>query len=103
MPGIGIIIAGVALDGEDDRTVFRAAQLATQHGAELLLVHVIENVTAVDRTSTGALDMNAVNAMLAREAEERLESIIARAGPNPRWRVVVAQGRPFEAIANLLH
>lgn len=94
------IIAGLALDGEDEPVLARAMQLAERHGARLILVHVIEAMT---HGGAEALDADAAKAMLARAAADRLDEVVARGVPGARPECVVAEGRPFEVITDLLH
>lgn len=93
------IIAALALEGEDDPVVARAARLARQHGARLILVHVIEDMAAGDPEAFHALDAGAVSAVLERDAADRAGAIAGDLGIEPE--IVIAQGKPFEVVCDL--
>jgi nucleotide-binding universal stress UspA family protein len=98
---IKTIIAGLALDGGDDPVLARAVSLAGQHGARLLLVHVIENMASVD-AEVLALSSDALQAMLEKEAGDRLEQIAGTAALAGRSRNIVTAGKPFDVITGLM-
>lgn len=96
------IIAGLVLDGGDEPIIARAMQLAAQHRARLILVHVIENMALADAMTIDGVSADSVKAMLEQEAADCLDAIAARTAPGISHESRVAEGKPFEVIAGLL-
>jgi nucleotide-binding universal stress UspA family protein len=103
MSDIRTIIAGLALDGRDRPALDRAILLSAQHGARLILVHVIESGVIPDAAASGGIDPENVTAMLRREAADRLDAILAEASVGIHSDRIVVEGTPFEILLDLSH
>jgi nucleotide-binding universal stress UspA family protein len=95
------IIAALALDGGDDPVAARAMQLAAQHDAALILIHVIEDMDTGEAGLPSGMDAAAVRNMLERHAANRVDAIVTRMAPENRPACIIRAGRPFEAIMDL--
>jgi len=89
------IIAGLALDGTDGPVLARARQLAGQHGARLVLVHVLEAPPAGEAEG---LDMAGARSLLEADAAARLAALAGDLAVESR----IVWGRPFEVLSGLI-
>ncbi|ODT77400.1 MAG: hypothetical protein ABS76_26805 [Pelagibacterium sp. SCN 64-44] len=89
------IIAGLALDGTDGPVLARAGQLAGQHGARLMLVHVLEAPPAAEAEG---LDLEGATRLLKEAAAARLAELAGGLAADIR----IAWGRPFEVLSGLI-
>ncbi len=71
---IRIIVAAVALENGDEPVVHRAFQIAQEHGARLVLVHVIESLRATAVLPLPAEE--AVSRVLVADATQALERLV---------------------------
>lgn len=97
---IRTIIVGLALEVDDDPVAPRALQLAQQHGARLIAVHVIENPIKGDRTLSPPVDQAAVVDILETEARARLQRMFADAASPVE--IVVQAGKAHEVLDGLV-
>ena len=91
------IIAALALETEGDPVADRALQLARQHGARLVFVHVIEDGALHETGLPASADAETLRRTLEQDAADRLRQM---AGDDSARAVeiVVAAGKPFEVI-----
>lgn len=95
------IIAALMLDG-DDAIVTRAARLARQHGARLVLLHVLEDIEPESRVPLPT-SAEAMTRVRSEAAMTRMRALLAEAGLTGE--AVVESGKPhlaIEALARLL-
>lgn len=95
------ILAALALESDTDPVAGRAMQLAAQHGARLLLVHVVETPRAGAGDLAAPLDDAALAVILEDQARERLTELAARARRGSGVEIVVRCGRADEVIDEL--
>ncbi len=93
---IRTIIAALALETDGDPVPDRALQLAAQHGARLVLVHVVENVG--DIVAWNAAGMTLPLAALRQHADDRIRQMI---GPRNAVDIVVDTGVPHAILHDL--
>lgn len=72
---IKTIVAAIALQNEDDLVAGRVIQLAKQHDARLIVVHVIEDATSDAPNVPKLIDRSAINQILEEEATDRLKKL----------------------------
>lgn len=96
---IHTIIAALSLDADSNPVADRAFQLAAQHGARLILVHVLETVA-----HTPALAMSYTASPLStlrQEAHQRLQQKIDEKRPQNAVDIVIKEGAPYAIIREL--
>ncbi|HWL48099.1 MAG TPA: universal stress protein [Sphingomonadaceae bacterium] len=94
---INEIVAAIALETATDPVAERALQLARQHGAHLVLVHVLENLSLIEDVAGWATLRQALEA----RAREHIEQLLA-GRDRPDLEIVIEQGRAharIEAVA----
>lgn len=96
---IKTIVAAIARENGDEPVAHRAIQLAQEHEARLIFVHVIESVPAPDPHLPLPADEKAVSRVLMADAVESVERIIASAGG--RAEISVEFGKADELIERL--
>ena len=97
---IKTILAAVALEGHDDPVAGRAAQLAEQHGARLIAVHVIEDIDAEKQYFPAHSDHGAIHEILNTDARDRLSALFEPTS-DPK-EIVVETGKPHDVIDRLI-
>ena len=97
---IKTILAAVALEGHDDPVAGRAAQLAEQHGARLIALHVIEGLDAEKQYFPAHADRRAINEILKANARDQLKELFEKASDPAE--VVVETGKPHDVIDRLI-
>lgn len=95
---INTIVAALALETDSDPVVGRALQLARQHDARLVFVHVVEDVMPDDANLPASLNATALRGMLERGATDRIRQMIGNSGPGVAAEIVVDAEKPFKVI-----
>lgn len=98
---IRTIVAALALETDKDPIAGRALQLARQHGARLILVHVLEDTLLDDADLPGSLDVTALRGVLERDAAERIGKLTGNPGADMVAETVVDAGKPFQIITEV--
>lgn len=94
---INTIVAALALETDSDPVVGRALQLAYQHEARLIFVHVVEDTIPGDRLP-GSLDAAALHAMAEGDAADRIRQLTGNSDPKVTADIVVRTGKPYRLI-----
>lgn len=97
---IRTIVAAVSLETDNDPVVDRALLLAKQHKARLVLVHVIENLSAHGAWKGGGA--NQFLPVLKQQAEARIKALIAHAMPEGPVEIIIEAGAPYELVTHVL-
>lgn len=92
------ILVALDLQGDSERVAARAVQLANQHKAQLVCVHVIEDLL-YDAGLPASIDAAMLVGMLKDQSASRLHGLLA-AAENPAV-VHVQTGKPHGVIENL--
>jgi len=95
MPITRILVA-LALDADTERTAERAIQLAIQHQAQLIGVHVVENLPLQDPALSDFVDAGSLAARIEEEARHHLQSLLETAEKPAIHHV--GHGRPHDVI-----
>lgn len=95
---IKTILVALALEGDCARVAGRAVQLATQHEAQLVGLHVLET-PPVGASLPASVDAAAMAGMLEDQAARQLQSLLGKAGKPARLHVEA--GRPHAVIQRL--
>lgn len=82
------ILLGADLSARSDRAIDRAVQLARQHGAELVALHVMEGGQGADEVSWGHLTPDTIKARVLRELDAGGVDVT----------VALAEGRASDAL-----
>ena len=93
---IKTIVAALALQYPGDQVALRAMQLTQQHGARLIVVHVIEDFSLADHNWPAATDKSAVIAALKDEAATQLSQMFAASSITPE--IVIETGKSHDII-----
>lgn len=96
---IKVIIAALALEGDDERIAARAIQLASQHGARIVAVHVMENLPVDDGQLPASLDSAFLTDMIAEHKTAQLRTLMEAA--TSAVSLVVEAGKPHAIIEKL--
>lgn len=97
---IRTIIAALSLEAGSDPVLERALQLASQHGARLILGHAVETIgDAAMWTAAGAAPPVPA---LQQEAENRIRRMIGSDRPKNAVEIVVSTGAPHAIIHGLV-
>jgi len=96
---ISTILIAVAMQDGDERIAARAVQLANQHGAQLVAVHVIEDFPNDDGHLPASLDAAALARMIAKQRTGHLETLLNAAKVPPS--LIVEAGKPHAVIERL--
>ncbi|MFN7163858.1 MAG: universal stress protein [Hyphomonas sp.] len=97
---LNIILAAVDLD-DSEAVLARAAQLAANHGAWLIVLHVIDDEALTRAAAVAPGGEPALRDLLKREATARLDAAISGFGRVRRNDVLVAFGAAHEVIARM--
>jgi nucleotide-binding universal stress UspA family protein len=98
---INTIVAALALETDRDPVAGRALQLARQHGARLVFVHVIEDAISHEDLPV-SLDTAAMRAIMERDATERVGQLLRDSGGEVTAKVVVEIGKPYQLINEIV-
>lgn len=71
------ILVALAFDEDSERIVSRATQLAAQHNATIVGVHVIENSAFQDSELATSINAGAVTRLIEEESKSRLQALFA--------------------------
>ena len=93
------ILVALALDDDSENVVSRAIQLAAQHGATIIGVHVIEESAFQDSELPPAINVKALARSVEEESRERLESLFASQDANVILHI--ESGKPYKIIENV--
>jgi len=96
---IRTILVALALEDDSKRIADRAIQLAQQHKAQLVAVHVFENPPLHDASLPPLVDLVALTGMLEDQYADQLQSLLG-AADKPAVTHVEA-GKPHEVIERL--
>ncbi|CAM5569439.1 universal stress protein [Eoetvoesiella caeni] len=96
---IKTILVALALEDDSQRVADRAIQLAKQHKAQLVAVHVVENPPLHDASLPPLIDLVALVGMLVDQNARQLQSLLETAD-KPAITHVEA-GKPHDIIENL--
>lgn len=96
---IKTIVAAIARENSDEPVAHRAIQLAQEHDARLILVHVIESLPAPDPDLPLPADEGAVSGVLIADAVATVERMTASA--NVRAEIMVEFGNAAQVIDRL--
>lgn len=94
---ISTIVAALALETDKDPIAGRAVQLALQHEARLIFVHVVEDAI-LGNGLPGSLDTTAWKEGLECEAIDRIRQLPGNSGSDVAAKIVVDAGKPFRII-----
>lgn len=96
---IKTIVVALALDDDSKNVASRAAQLAAQHGATLIGVHVIEDLTSDGSTMPLSINVGTLAARVIEQAIHELQSLL---GPqHGSENLHVQTGKAHKVIADL--
>ncbi|HWJ69814.1 MAG TPA: universal stress protein [Sphingobium sp.] len=97
---IRTIVAALALETDDDPVAARALQLARQHGAKLVFIHVIENGFGQAESLPAPADAATLQAAVEQAAGARIRAMIGEARPQEAV-IILEAGKPYEVIDHL--
>lgn len=97
---IKTIVVALALDDDSKRVAERAVQLANQHHAQLVGVHVLENLPLHDASLPTSIKPGALAGMIEAQCLRELQSLLGAAEQAPILRVEA--GKPHDLIESLL-
>src|SRR5690554_6090769 len=95
---IRTIVAAVALENGDEPVMHRASQIAQEHGARLVLVHVIESLPATADLPLPA-EAETVSKVLVADATQALQRMAVSS--DVRSEIKVDVGRAGQVIERL--
>jgi len=95
---IRTIVAAVALETDNDPVIARAMQLARQHGARLVFIHVIEDVFHRDEALPASVDAATLQRTAEQAAGDRIRGMIGDALPQGGVDIILETGKPYEVI-----
>jgi universal stress protein E len=98
--GLKTILAALDLEGEG-AVLARAAHLATEHGAWLVLLHVIESEMLSHAVAVSGHTESDLQDQLRRQAVAQIEKSLAEIGRTRRTDVRIEFGSPHEVIAQV--
>lgn len=96
---IRTILVALALEDDSTHVADRAVQLTTEHGAQLVGIHVMEDMPFRDANLPTSVDTTAITGMLEHQATTRLQSLLGNA-PNPA-QIHIEAGKPYDMIQRL--
>lgn len=76
------ILVGLALDEDSEKVVSRALQLAAQHNATIIGVHVIEDSALQDSDLLPSVNVSTLTRLIEDESRRKLESLFASQAEN---------------------
>lgn len=97
---IRTIIAALSLEPDSEPVADRALQLAAQHGARLILVHVLENI--IDDAALTTIGATSPLSALQQEAQDCIQQKIDASGPQNAVDIVMGNGAPYAIIHELV-
>lgn len=92
------ILAALALETDGDPVVARAMQLAAQHDARLILVHVIEDANFRDPDLPAPVEAADLAIILKEDAVRRIRESSEQPSPGVPMEILVETGKPAEII-----
>lgn len=95
------ILVALDLEGESGAVLTRAFQLAGEHGAWLVLLHVIEAESLSHAVAMAGQSQNKLREELKRQAVMRIEDSLVETGRTRRTDVRVEFGSPHEVITRV--
>ena len=95
------ILAALDLAEENDAVLARAVQLAGEHGAWLVLLHVIETESLSDAAAASGQTESDLRDQLVRQAAARIDETAIGIGRTRRTDVQVACGSPHDVITRV--
>jgi len=99
---IRTIVAALALEIDADPVVSRALQLAQQHGARLIFIHVIENVFHYDEGLPAPADATSLQRTVEQTAYDRICMMIEEDGARRDTAEIILEiGKPYEVVHEL--
>ncbi len=98
---IRTIIAALALEADDDPVAARAIQLARRHGAQLIFVHVVEDVLSFDVGLPAPVEAPVLWRLVEQAATERMKKLMEHSGLEKTPESFVATGSPFAVIREM--
>ncbi len=93
---IKTILVALTLADDSKQIADRAVQLANQHGARLVGLHVIENLSLDDAALPPSVDADSLAALIETQCTQQLKALLA-ASDTPAV-IHVEFGKPYEAI-----
>lgn len=100
MPNIKTILIALDLEDDDSQHVAnRAIQLASQHKAQIIGVHVIENLPLQDANLPPSIDTVALSGIIQEQKRHQLQSRLA--GAEESAVLHLTTGKPHDAIEAL--
>ncbi len=96
---IKTIVVALALEDDNRQVAERAIQLANQHQAQLIGVHVIDSLPEQDIPLPSAIDANALTNTVREQSGEQLRTLLA-AADKPAI-IQVETGKPHELIQHI--
>jgi nucleotide-binding universal stress UspA family protein len=101
MESVNTIVAALDLEAGSDVVLTRAIQLASAHGARLIVVHVIEADPSSEAAELSGRSENELRDDLKRQALATIEPRVVESGRTRRTEVQVAFGSPHAAITRV--
>lgn len=95
------ILAALDLAEESDAVLAKAAQLAGEHGAWLVLLHVMEKEALSHAAAASGQSESDLRDQLGRQAAGRIDKSVAQLGRTRRTDVRVEVGSPHEVISRV--
>lgn len=96
-----IILVALDLEGEGDAVLARAVQLAGEHAAWLVLLHVIETVSLSHAVAVSGQSESDLRVQLRRQAVARIGESLVETSRTRRTDVRVEFGSPHEVITRV--
>lgn len=97
------IVAALDLEAGSDAVLARAIQLASAHGARLIVVHVVEAEQLSNVAASSGRSEDELQDELKQQALATIESHLIESGRTRRTEVHVAFGTPHDVISRLVH
>lgn len=95
------IVVALALEDDDQQIAKRAVQLANQHQAQLIAVHVTDSLPEQDTPLPPAIDAAALANMVCEQSAEQLRTLLA--GADKPATIQVDTGKAHEVIQHIAH
>lgn len=96
---IKTIIVALAFEQDCQHIAGRAVQLANEHNAQLIGVHVLEGIDTAETWMPSSLELDALTARITDENRQRLSETLS--GTKIPAMLHVASGKPFAVIEDL--
>jgi nucleotide-binding universal stress UspA family protein len=101
MQNVNTILAALDLEAGSNAVLTRAIQLATAHGARLILLHVIEAEPLSQAASVSGRSENELRHQLKRQALATIEPLLIKNGRTRRTDVQVEFGSPHDIVTHV--